>query len=276
MRQINILLKRNMIRFWKSKTRIFFTFLSPLFYLLIYFLFVKNTISRNAPTAEIGKIMADSYLLFGIVSVTTLTSALSICSIMMEDKENQVLPDLLITPTKSSHIRFAYVLSNFIINTVVSLFVFIIVIIYMAINKTLINPWTNYVAFIPLIVVSTLINALIFTLIVSFIKQRTIYTVLVSIVSSVIGFFIGAYTPWNIMPDFILQISSEFPQTQLTNIFKWLSLGSNEVYGPKFLPANEFILFGKEINIWQSIAYVGGFVAILAIINLTYKFKLQK
>ncbi|MBU4690338.1 ABC transporter permease [Mycoplasma sp. ES3157-GEN-MYC] len=286
MTQLNALLKRNFLCFFKSKSKVFFTFLTPLIYLFIYFILIRKLMAggfENIPNAsKITKdALVDGFLLFGIISITTITTAVTGATQIVDDKLSGVLKDISITPIKSSTIRVSFILINWIINMIISTGLFLIAICYMLIKHTAINGWYNYLYFVPMIVLSTLFNSILFTLIFSFFKNKSVYSAFCSLFSSIIGFLIGVYIPWNSLNNnVLLQICSVIPQTQFTNVFKYLSLANiseNDInFGKEALGIDYIVLFGQKINIWICILYSGCWTVVTLTVASLYKFNINK
>lgn len=140
------LTRRNLIIFFKDKRRIFFTFMSPLIVLLCFVLFARKIYLSQMPEylpAKIKDQYADISMLIGLLSVTSFTNAISLSSIMVTDTERKVLNDLYISPVRAGIVRFSYLIYNIILNICITLFIFVIGICWMGINKTLVVEVKN-------------------------------------------------------------------------------------------------------------------------------------
>ena len=113
------LTKRNMLVFFTDKGTLFFSMLTPMIILLLYILFLKNSLLSSLQNAATGlenlvaaKDMAqfvNGLLLTGIISSALITIPYNALEIIVRDREDKVDLDMLSTPVK----RFEIILSYF-------------------------------------------------------------------------------------------------------------------------------------------------------------------
>ena len=113
------LTKRNMLVFFTDKGTLFFSMLTPMIILLLYILFLKNSLLSALQNAATGlenlvaaKDMAqfvNGLLLTGIISSALITIPYNALEIIVRDREDRVDLDMLSTPVK----RFEIILSYF-------------------------------------------------------------------------------------------------------------------------------------------------------------------
>lgn len=248
--QLNSLTQRNFLCFIKDPRRVFFTFLSPLLATIIFLLFAQslfNTDTYFAATfgaltklnisdadkqALIGSVESqkvvnsfiDGSFCAGLIGVTTITTALSLCSVMVDDARKKVLNDLFITPVKGGVVRLSYLAFNFIITTFISVIILCFIFVYQSIRGTF--YYSNLQAFkvLGLVILSCFINSAFFVFLISYVKSNNAFSAISAGISSVIGFFIGAFIPLSKLPVTLAEISSFMPGTQMVNAMKGILL----------------------------------------------------
>ncbi|MEE3928296.1 ABC transporter permease [Mycoplasmopsis ciconiae] len=327
--QLYFLTKRNFISFIKEPKRVFFTFLSPLLATLIFLLFAQSLFNQEtysqSITAQIyalktdssafalkgdliktldpNKIVdafIDSTFLAGLLGITTITTALSLCSIMVEDAKNKVLNDLFITPVRGGVVRMSYLGFNFVINTIISLIIMVFLFIYQAFRGTFYYHTDQVFIIIALVILSCLLNSAFFIFVISYVRNTNAFAAMSAGISSVIGFFIGSFIPLTQLPQSLAQVASILPGTQMVNAMKLTILPLNKFDPSIFQKALEFNqssglnietnkllsiidlsvssisfnkLFGIDVSQSVNIIYCASFTLIFIFLNFAVKFK---
>ncbi|QGZ97764.1 hypothetical protein GE118_03035 [Mycoplasma sp. NEAQ87857] len=230
----------------------------------------------NDSQAIIQNKYADLFLITGLVTVTTLTNSISLCSVMVSDAENKVLNDLFITPIKTSIIRVSYLIFNIIINIVICLLIFGIGLIWMAIDKTFILSFKDIMLLILSLIIGCILNSAIFTFILSFIKSSGAFSAFSAGLSAIAGFLIGAFIPLSIMPNAIRQILSILPSTQVGNLSKLIIINDISLF--KQTPvSNGITLFGQSLTQeWQVLIYILVWTSVVLILNFAINLKKKR
>ncbi|MDF2836474.1 MAG: transporter, partial [Paenibacillus sp.] len=71
-----VIAKRNLKLFFRDRTAVAMSFLSVFIILGLYVLFLGNTLKSNLPDAPGIQFLLDSWVMAGILAVTTVTSTL--------------------------------------------------------------------------------------------------------------------------------------------------------------------------------------------------------
>ena len=203
MKKIINLTIRNIKVYFSDKGMFFTSLITPAILLILYSTFLANVYKDAFISAIPDGIQISNKLLNGLVSGQLVGSLLSVscitvafCSnmLMVQDKVNGNLKDLIITPTDKKTLAISYFLASFISTLIVNLFALGLCLIYIAINGWFMN--TNDILLIVLNVISlTLFGCILSSLINSFLSTQGQISAVGSIVSSMYGFIAGAYMP---------------------------------------------------------------------------------
>ena len=203
MKKIINLTIRNIKVYFSDKGMFFTSLITPAILLVLYSTFLANVYKDAFISAIPDGIQISNKLLNGLVSGQLVGSLLSVscitvafCSnmLMVQDKVNGNLKDLIITPTDKKTLAISYFLASFISTLIVNLFALGLCLIYIAINGWFMN--TNDILLIVLNVISlTLFGCILSSLINSFLSTQGQISAVGSIVSSMYGFIAGAYMP---------------------------------------------------------------------------------
>ena len=203
MKKIINLTIRNIKVYFSDKGMFFTSLITPAILLILYSTFLANVYKDAFISAIPDGIQISNKLLNGLVSGQLVGSLLSVscitvafCSnmLMVQDKVNGNLKDLIITPTDKKTLAISYFLASFISTLIVNLFALGLCLIYIVINGWFMN--TNDILLIVLNVISlTLFGCILSSLINSFLSTQGQISAVGSIVSSMYGFIAGAYMP---------------------------------------------------------------------------------
>jgi len=203
MKKIINLTIRNIKVYFSDKGMFFTSLITPAILLVLYATFLSNVYKDSFINSIPKGIEISSKLLNGLVSGQLVGSLLSVscitvafCSnmIMVQDKANNNINDLIITPTDKKTLAISYFLASFISTLIINLFALVLCLIYIASKG-----WFMNVMDILLITLNvaglTLFGCVLSSLINSFLSTQGQISAVGSIISSMYGFIAGAYMP---------------------------------------------------------------------------------
>lgn len=286
------LTKRNMKIFLIDRVRVFFALLAPLIVLLLYVLFLGDiqvnsvmysipqgiTVSENAVHAYV-----DTWMLAGVLSIACISVSLSANTVMVEDKTKGILNDFLSSPVKRWVITASYFLYNFFTTIIILGVTFGICLIYLVVSGGWYLTVTDVLLTITTIILSSISATLVTVFICGFFRSEAALSGFIGILSSVLGFLIGAYMPMSIMPKAFQYISSLIPGSHSAGLFRnYLMTGAMENLS-KDMPAGvmsaleetfamKISFFGTQIGTDIMYIYLAGSIVIFAILGLVFNF----
>lgn len=117
MRTVSALIKRNVKLYFKDKGMFFTSLITPMILLVLYATFLKNvyedSFTANLPAAlameqKLINGLVGGQLISSILAVSCVTVAFCANFLMVQDKANQTLRDLRISPVKGSQLAVSY------------------------------------------------------------------------------------------------------------------------------------------------------------------------
>ncbi|WP_027121983.1 ABC transporter permease [[Mycoplasma] imitans] len=253
------LLIRNIKLFLRNKTRFFFILLGPVITLLVFILIIKRNsfdpggravsfltlsslpiesqkslrdlgaielVYTTQFTTEVSNYIFNGTLLSGLISITALTTAVQLSQNIVQDREERILEDFFITPTKTTTVRLSYVVFNILFNLLITLSALLFIYIYI-VARFPTSPFSKpqtILATIGVTILICLINSIFFVFIFSYIKKLSIFLVLTAMLSSAGGFLIGGYFPISLLPKGLSAAISLIPQTEASILLNNVSL----------------------------------------------------
>ena len=224
------LTKRNMLVFFTDKGTLFFSMLTPMIILLLYILFLKNSLLSSLKDAATGlenlvaaKDMAqfvNGLLLTGIISSALITIPYNALEIIVRDREDRVDLDMLSTPVK----RFEIILSYF-CAAVISAFMQTMVVLAVGIGILSMSgdmylSATDIVKLVGAVFLGTVSSTSVFMVVMMFFKSMGTCGAFMGILSAVSGFVIGAYMPLSQFNKGIRNVCNLVPATGITVLIR--------------------------------------------------------
>jgi multidrug/hemolysin transport system permease protein len=199
------LTKRNMLVFFSNKGSVFFSMLTPLIILALYFLFLKGTYlsSMEGATESLGSLIdskdieqfVNGMLLTGIISTALLTIPYNALETIVKDREDKTYFDIIATPVKRSEIILSYFLAAAAAAFIQTIIVLFLGIALLKMNGSMYLEISDIAGLVGTVLLGTVSSTAIFMLIMMFFKSMSTCAAFMGILSAVSGFVIGAYIP---------------------------------------------------------------------------------
>lgn len=205
MRELIVLVKRDIKVFFKDKGTFFSAMISPLVILVLYITFlagVYRSSFESAVPADVYAILPKK-IIEGFVNGWLMSSLLAVCSIsvsfianlcIVKDRTTGANIDFNMTPVKKSTKAIAYYISTALISLIICYGLLMIGLAYISLNG-----WYLSFSDILLIMADTLLLVLFGTglssIICYFLYSQGAISAITTIVSSIYGFICGAYMP---------------------------------------------------------------------------------
>ena len=222
------LIKRNLKLYFKDKGLFFSSLITPIILLVLYATFLakvyKDSFMSNIPDG----VIIDEKIINGVVSGQLISSLLAVscvtvafCSnmIMITDKADERIYDLVITPTKKSKLSLSYFFSSTIATLIITLTTLAVGMIYMATQGFYMSGLDVFKTIIDVILL-TLFGTSISCCLNHFCKTNGAASAIGTLVSSIYGFICGAYMPLSQFGKGLQNILSFLPGTYGTSLIK--------------------------------------------------------
>lgn len=203
--------KRVLKVFFKDKSAVFFSLLSVFIIIALYALFLGDMMSKGMEGIADSRFLVDSWIMAGILAVTSVTATMGAFGIMIEDKASKIIKDFYSSPLKRNTIARGYILSAFLIGIIMSLVALVLAEIYILLNNGILLSATSFFKALFYIILSTLANISIMFFAISFFKSKNAFEAASTIVGTMIGFLTGIYIPIGSLPNAVQYVVKLFP-----------------------------------------------------------------
>lgn len=298
---------RHFKMFFKNKISVVFSLLVPMITLIIYIIFLRQ-LQVNAIDSSLDKLLkdytllkqtydkahllADSWMLSGIVAVSCISVSLNTCNIAIIDKTTGINKDFMSSPISRRSVNVSYILFNFLATSLIIFCVMIVTFIYLgAIGGFQISIGRVFLT-IPVMLLSVLSASLITCFLASFISNFNTFNSSMVIISSASGFLIGAYMPVSMLPGaFAKRLTLFFPGTYSASLFRNLFMADYYNNFKKYLLEVQKVkptdlaniekqlsetfsinldFFGKSLSLGYMVLAIFIFIALFILLNIMF------
>lgn len=131
------ILSRNLRLFFRDRMNVFFSLRSGLILFFLYTLFLARLqvdgLATTLPDVTEAQIAAfvDSWMLSGIVLLTTVTSGIGALSTLVDDRASGRFADFLVAPTRRTHLVLGYLVSAIVVSIIMSSVILVLTVVYL-------------------------------------------------------------------------------------------------------------------------------------------------
>lgn len=214
------LAKRNLKIFFRDKGAVFFSFLSSLIVIGLYFLFLGRVYTSEFKNLEHIKEFMDNWIFSGVLGITTVTTSISALGIMVTDKQYKIYKDFYVTPIKRSQFSRGYLFSGFMITMILSLFTLLVAEIFIVVSGGSLLSATAFLKVLGIIALTAFANTSMIFWLVSFFRTSNALSVASTIIGTLIGFLTGIYLPIGNLPESVQWVVKLFPPAHGVLLFR--------------------------------------------------------
>jgi multidrug/hemolysin transport system permease protein len=156
----------------------------------------------------------------GVMAVVPVTATLGALNIMIQDKVTGAIRDLTVSPMKRYELVGGYVLSTFIIGTLLSFLAFAFAEIYIFSNGGGLLGAAQFVTVIGIILLSVISASAVMFMVALFITSNNAYSTVSSIVGTGIGFLTGVFIPIGVLPSAMGTVVKIVPASHSATLFR--------------------------------------------------------
>ena len=204
-------MKRNLLVFFKDKASVFFSLLSVFIIIGMYALFLGDVWTSSMTDIPGARYLMDSWIVSGLVAVTSVTTTMGAFGTMVEDKSKKIIKDIRSSPLPRVSIAGGYILSAFIIGTIMCVIALVLCEVYIASGGGTLLHGMQLLKVFGLILLSTFSNTALVLFFVSFFQSNNAFSIASTIIGTIIGFMMGIYIPVGQLPEGVQTVIKLFP-----------------------------------------------------------------
>ena len=284
---------RNIKVYIKDKTAILLSMLTQIIVLGLYLLFLKNSYVDMISSSlnELGDLVSNadiqalvnSWLVAGVIGTSVVTVALNSLKTMVSDKEERIDFDYNASPVKSGTVIMSYfsgaVTSTFIISSILLTAGFG----FIAVSGNFVYNLYDILKLYGLVLLGSVSSTIILMLFASFFKKNSSLGSFGILVSTAIGFVIGAYMPVSQFGEGVQTAVNLVPGSHIACLMRNVLMGSaldkidtalNGIDKGMFAEeikntfSFELNIFGIDFDINMMLVYSFVAIAVFLVLNL--------
>ena len=208
-----MLVKRNMLLFFKDKSAVFFSLMAVFVVLGLYVTFLGDFMIRplRETLGQQARELSDTWIMAGTLGTVCLTTSLSVMEIIIEDRSRRIFDDFMITPLKKDHMIAAYFLSTFLITFLVCMVTLVIAELYITYYGGRWISWSTFFQIAGILCIDILYCVSILYFILSFFHSTHAFSNITTIIGTLSGFLMGIYVPIGALPQTLQTLIRLFP-----------------------------------------------------------------
>ena len=211
---------RNLKVFFKDKASVFFSLMAVFIIIGLYALFLGDVWTSDMKDIPGARTLMDSWIMAGLLAVTTVTTTMGAFGIMVQDKEKKIVKDFAASPVSKSNIVGGYIFGALIIGIIMSIISFVLAEIYITANGGTLPDLTLLLKILGLIILCTLCNTSMVLFMVSFFKSNNAFATASTVLGTLIGFITGIYLPIGVLPTGVQWVVKCFPVSHGAALFR--------------------------------------------------------
>lgn len=212
--------KRNLKVFFRDKSSVFFSLLAVFIIIGLYVFFLGDVWTDSLENMNGARYLMDSWIMAGLLAVTSVTTTMGAFGIMVEDKSKKITKDFVSSPLKRSSIAGGYIIGAFVVGVIMSLVTLVLAEIYIVASGGEFMQLNVLGKVLGLIVLSTFMNTSMVFFLVSFFTSSNAFSTASTIIGTLIGFLTGIYLPIGQLPESVQWVIKVFPVSHSAALFR--------------------------------------------------------
>lgn len=221
---------RNAKVFLKDRMAVFLSLLTQIIILGLFLLFIKNSyvdginealggLKDKVTDADI-ETLVNSWMISGVIGTSVITSTLSALNVMVSDKQHKIDFDYNASSVKGSVIVMSYFSGAVLCSLITSFTLLAAGLIFVAATGVFLLTITDVLLLIGLVLLGSVSSTIILMTIISFFKKDSTYSAFSVLLSTLVGFIVGAYFPVSQLSETTQTIVNLVPGAQITGMIR--------------------------------------------------------
>jgi len=282
MRTVLTFTQRCIRLFLRDKATVFFSFLSTIILIALYFLFIGKSYADGMSGAFGSHFPSDSIyamvyiqMIAGVLVLNSLSLSIGAFSIIAHDFESRRVDSFLLTPVKPFSLLLSYFAGGFVISLVLNIFTWVLSVLLIGLAF---GYWVSLSVMLPVFVVllfASIVSCSLMLLFTAIVKSSAAIGTFSGVSGTFFGFLCGIYMPYEMLGEGVKTMGSVLPLTHSTIWLKQIVLQDAFV---KLDAATEFHsmlldvfsaqnigITGLDIPLWGTLLYTAA-IALLCLV----------
>lgn len=271
MNKVVALTKRNCLLFLRSRATVFFSLLSSIILIALYFLFIAKSYVQGFKEIE-GLFLTSKQLnsliyaqmIVGVLVVNSVSLSTGMFTIMATDFESRKTDAFLLTKIKPIKLLTSFLIASMLVSFSLNLLMWIISVLIIGLTTGVWLGFGAVMAVVGVLILTTFVSCAIMLFFTTIVKSSNAIGVINGFLGTLLGFLCGIYMPFSMMGKGTKSIGSLLPFTHLTVLLKNIVLNNllkgfgvnaefTTIVKQKMFSAENVGLFGFNSPLWLNI-----------------------
>ena len=285
MKEVFVLVKRNILIFMRDKASVIFSLLSMLIVLMLMAVFLGNMntdetvelleqyggIRDAVLDRENARGLVGMWTLAGVLLVNCVTVPMTVMGNMVTDEAEGRLATFYIAPVKRSKIALGYILASWVIGMMFCLLTFALGEGYLVVCGNAALGVSDLITMAGMILINTFLYSAIAYLLALFIHSSGAWSGMLTVIGTLVGFVGAIYLPVGMLPEKIVSALKMFPVLHGASMMRSVCTRDSlaeTFYGlPKEL--SEGYQESMGITLWADDKAISVFTSVVFVIGLS-------
>ncbi len=240
---------RNLKVYIRDKGTVFFSFFGIIIILLLYVLFLGDSIAKALGDVPGSEYLLDTYILSGVLEVSTITTTLGVLGIYTDDTISGRKKDLEVSALSTWEIGCGYVISALLVSFLISLLTLGGAEAYIVIRGGQALSLSSLIKVIYVLGVLVICSGGLSFFLVSLIKSHGAYSGLNVVVGTLSGFLTGVYIPFGSLSKGMQMVVTAVPMSHGGVLLRKLMMEKAMKQSFLGVPQETLTQFKKEMGI---------------------------
>ncbi|MGE5390326.1 MAG: ABC transporter permease [Deltaproteobacteria bacterium] len=215
---------RNLKLYFRNKSAVLFSLMAVFIIIGLYALFLGDVWLDGSLGIKHAGFLMDTWLIGGIMAVTSTTATMGAFGIMVEDKAKKIYKDFYSSPVTRASLTGGYLAAAFIIGVFMSVVALVIGQIYIIMQGGELLGMEASIKVSGLVLLNTITNTAMVGFVVSFFNNQNSFSTASTILGTLIGFLTGIYLPIGNLPEAAQYIVKLFPPSYGAALFRQIMM----------------------------------------------------
>lgn len=257
------LILRNLRLFFSSKARVFFSLLGALISFVLYLIFLRKMMIQTWSSFSGTVKLLDLWLMGGTLAVTAIITTSGALGMMVEDRQDNRLADLILTDQSYIKINLAYLFSAWLIGFIMQIAMYIVMQSYFMLADGLELDGMTILPILLVMAFSSLMWSIFNMVLLSFVRRVDTVGHINTILGTAAGFFAGVYIPIGSLPNFAKDLMRITPVPYNAALFRKIMVNKQLTKVFKGAPDETVIKFKQDMGLIISNSFNNDMIILL-------------
>ncbi|ARJ38284.1 ABC transporter [Sporosarcina ureae] len=266
--------KRNVLLYFRDKSAVFFSLLAVFILIALYVFFLGDLIADGVPDFPAKHWLLLSWIIAGIVTVTSVTTTLGAFSVMVNDQATNAYKDFRVTPIKQSVLLGGYIISSLSIGFLMCSMTLLVANAMLFATGEPVLSFIQIIQSVGVIFLAVLTAGSMISLLVIFFKTSPAFAAASTVIGTLVGFLTGIYIPIGTLPAYLQSLIHIFPISHIAALLRQILMDAPmaEAFAQAPVEVKESFQLNMgvffKVNGWQ----ISPFVSVVYLLLITIIF----